>query len=35
MKRYCQTVNLYEVPELIATYMAEHDHVHYSLFVIH
>ena len=27
MKRYCQTMDLYDDPELIAAYVAEHNHV--------
>lgn len=27
MKRYCQTLELYDDPELIAAYVAEHQHV--------
>jgi L-rhamnose mutarotase len=27
MKRYCQTLELYEDPELIAGYVEEHKHV--------
>ena len=27
MKRYCQTMDLYDDPELIAAYVAEHEHV--------
>ena len=27
MQRFCQTMDLYDDPELIAAYVAEHDHV--------